>query len=86
MGYWFSNTQWDFQWVTLFTVGEAVRGGDQHHHLHAHHVDEGHGHPILPHLALSDHLCPLQREGKKFSPLLGTAHPQPRFSRPDRKI
>ena len=59
------------------------RGGDHHHHLHAHHVAEGRGHPILPHLALSDHLCPLQREEKKNSPLLGTRHPQPRFSRPD---
>ena len=26
MWYWFSNTPWDFQWVTLFTVGEAVLG------------------------------------------------------------
>ena len=37
-----------------------------HLHAHAHHVDEGRGHPILPHLALSDHLCPLQREEKKI--------------------
>ena len=56
---------------------------DPHLHLHAHYGDGGCNHPILTHLALSDHLYPLQREVEKYSLLLGTRHPQPRFSRPD---